>query len=156
MRARYRSQSVCGVCVRCTPPCPAGYIHASIESADVTGLKCMESGCNVPLPADMISSLASPSHLAKYRRFVGESYVKEQAERGVVKFCPAPDCGHAMDANRLDAAAQKAGALPVRFFCGFEWCFNCQEEAHAPASCGEMKEWHRRFTDDVSWPGLLV
>jgi ariadne-1 len=125
-----------------------GYIETHIESAEVNGLKCMQDKCNVPVPEALIATMASGACQQKYRRFLGESYVKEQASRGLIKFCPAPDCGNAMDARKATVDIENK-AVTVRCFCGYEWCYRCQNESHAPASCSEIEEWNQRFTNDV-------
>ena len=125
-----------------------GYFESHIESADVVGLKCMAEKCNVLVPEEFVEALASPSHQTRYRRFLAESYVKDQTSKNTVKFCPAPDCGHAMDARKATVDYENT-AVTVRCICNYEFCYRCQTESHAPASCEEISEWNKRFTDDV-------
>lgn len=125
-----------------------GYFESHIESADVVGLKCMSERCNVLAPEEFVESMVSPAHQTRYRRFLAETYVKDQTAKNTVKFCPAPDCGHAMDARKATVAYEDT-PVTVRCICKYEFCYRCQSESHAPASCEEVREWNKRFTDDV-------
>eukprot|EP01043_Picozoa_sp_COSAG02_P015042 COSAG02_NODE_632_length_19286_cov_1518.762235_3_plen_873_part_00 len=125
-----------------------GYFETCIDSGEVVGLKCMSEECNVLVPEAFVEDLVDTLHLQRYHRFLAESYVKDQTATSTIKFCPAPDCGHAMDARKatVDHADR---AVTVRCICGYEFCYRCQDESHAPASCEELQEWNKRFTDDV-------
>jgi|EP01046_Picozoa_sp_COSAG06_P015178 hypothetical protein len=125
-----------------------GYFETCIDSGEVVGLKCMSEQCNVLAPEAFVESLVDEVHLQRYRRFLAESYVKDQTSTSTIKFCPAPDCGHAMDARKATVNHADA-AVTVRCICGYEFCYRCQDESHAPASCEELQEWNKRFTDDV-------
>ena len=125
-----------------------GYFESCIDSGDVIGLKCMAEHCNVLVPESFVESLVDEEHKARYHRFLSESYVKDQTATKTIKFCPAPDCGHAMDARKA-TVDHEGKAVSVRCICGYEFCYRCQDEAHAPATCDELQEWNKRFTDDV-------
>ena len=125
-----------------------GYFETCIDSGEVVGLKCMSEQCNVLVPEAFVEELVDDLHRQRYHRFLAESYVKDQTATSTIKFCPAPDCGHAMDARKA-TVAHADRAVTVRCICGYEFCYRCQEESHAPASCEELEEWNKRFTDDV-------
>jgi len=36
----------------------------------------------------------------------------------------------------------------VKCRCSFSFCFSCQYEAHAPASCDQVKLWQKKCNDD--------
>jgi ariadne-1 len=125
-----------------------GYFEACIDSGEVVGLKCMSEQCHVLAPEAFVERIVDKTHVKRYHRFLAESYVKDQTMNSTIKFCPAPDCGHAMDARKstIDHANK---AVTVRCICDYEFCYRCQDESHAPASCEELQEWNKRFTDDV-------
>lgn len=36
----------------------------------------------------------------------------------------------------------------VKCSCGYRFCFSCHREAHAPATCEQVKQWERKCKDD--------
>ena len=108
----------------------AEYIQVAIRNAAVAGLKCPSPGCNVPVPEQLILNFAG-NHRDKYFLFAGRSWVLDQRALGKLTLCPA-GCGNAI-------AAEHDGTMTtVECACGHEFCFSCQQEAHAPASCEEF------------------
>jgi ariadne-1 len=127
------------------------YIECAVkDSQTCTGLFCMEKGCNVPVPEELIlgpRSFIDEGLQQKYRKFVGDAWIQEQATDRL-KFCPAPDCGCVIDARDISDRDMTRISLNVRCICGFKFCFDCNKEAHAPASCEEFKQWSDRFETD--------
>ena len=98
-----------------------GYIQTAItkgdkESGEATGLTCITAKCQVPVPEAMILRFAG-EHAQKYKRFVGDKWVSEQAVADApakLKFCPFPDCGHVADGRlwkdaELEASKRRLG-----------------------------------------------
>jgi len=110
------------------------------------------------VPEAMILRFAG-EHAQKYKRFVGDKWVSEQAVADApakLKFCPFPDCGHVADGRlwkdaELEASKRRLeGSKPavVKCLCGRKFCFLCQHEAHAPTDCKEFDEWNKKFETD--------
>jgi len=70
---------------------------------------------------------------------VTTSYVDNSAGR--VKWCPAPNCGNAVTSEMIKG-------MIVKCSCGYRFCFSCHREAHAPASCDQVKLWEKKCRDD--------
>jgi hypothetical protein len=75
----------------------------------------------------------------RYRRFVGNAWVQDQAEQGLLKFCPFPNCEHVADARRVQSIDLRTKPAIVKCLCKRKFCFLCQEEAHSPATVSELR-----------------
>jgi hypothetical protein len=106
------------------------YIQLAIRNASIAGLKCPSPGCNVPVPEQLILHFAGEFR-DKYFLFAGRSWVLDQRALGRLALCPA-GCGNAI------AAEHDETMTTVVCACGHEFCFSCQQQAHAPASCEEF------------------
>jgi len=58
-----------------------------------------------------------------------------------VKWCPAKGCGNAITADMVKGQM-------VTCSCGYRFCFHCQEEAHWPATCEQVKMWQKKIQDE--------
>jgi len=70
--------------------------------------------------------------------------VKENDE---VRWCPTPGCTNAIN---FDHASSTSDSAVVQCVCGFQFCFKCHHEAHAPATCEHMKMWGKE-SEVFSW-----
>ena len=134
--------------------CWQGFLECNVSTGEVSGLVCMEDKCNLVVPfAFMEVHLrdSAPELLAKFQRFVAESWVKEQK---FVKFCPAPNCSSCIDGRHAAETRRKAGGgmqkrpVTVKCDCNFKFCFTCSCEAHGPAECAEVQKWNEKFQND--------
>eukprot|EP01120_Amphizonella_sp_Union-15-10_P011882 TRINITY_DN5167_c0_g3_i3.p1 TRINITY_DN5167_c0_g3~~TRINITY_DN5167_c0_g3_i3.p1 ORF type:complete len:611 (+),score=128.13 TRINITY_DN5167_c0_g3_i3:43-1875(+) len=126
--------------------CFETFLNMKINERQVTKLSCPASGCNLFIPDDLVKKLVSEDVFKKYYSFITESYVEDNRQ---VTWCPAPNCGHAINADMVSG-------LVVTCKCGFRFCFTCHHEAHAPSTCGQVKEWIAKGQDDsetVHWIG---
>jgi ariadne-1 len=88
--------------------------------------------------------MCAPSLFEKYSTFLARSYVETNVR---VRWCPRPGCSNAVKCS-------SAGQMDMRCSCGYLFCFQCNREAHAPASCEELTKWIKQSTDDgetVKW-----
>eukprot|EP01121_Diplochlamys_sp_Union-15-3_P002140 TRINITY_DN1185_c0_g1_i2.p1 TRINITY_DN1185_c0_g1~~TRINITY_DN1185_c0_g1_i2.p1 ORF type:complete len:622 (+),score=122.87 TRINITY_DN1185_c0_g1_i2:56-1921(+) len=126
--------------------CYTSFLTFKINEREVTKLTCPAVGCNLVVPEEMIKQLVPEETFKKYYSFITQSFVEDNRE---VTWCPAPNCGHAITTDMVSRRV-------VTCKCGFSFCFTCHNEAHAPASCAQVKEWIRKCQDDsetVNWIG---
>lgn len=62
------------------------------------------------------------------------------------RHCPAADCTHVAYVKSL-TKTDSAKALPILCNCGQLWCFDCQKDAHWPASCEEAESFREKCED---------
>jgi len=58
-----------------------------------------------------------------------------------IKWCPRAGCGNAVKSDVKSISEAQCS-------CGFKFCFKCNGEAHAPATCLMMKAWLKKCQDD--------
>ena len=80
----------------------------------------------------------SEALLAKYRRWLLDSYVEGQRQ---IKWCPKAGC-------TLAVTYPGGGTKSVQCRCGHSFCFSCLEDAHAPAPCDLVQKWLQREKSD--------
>ncbi|KAK2381400.1 RING/U-box superfamily protein [Trifolium repens] len=114
------------------------YIDTNIDDRNCFDLRCPQPSCNAVVDEDMIRQLASESRKIKYDRFLIRSYVETNKNRKL-KWCPAPDCGYAIDFDLPDSSSRLN--YDVTCLCYHSFCWNCGEEAHAPANCETVAKW---------------
>jgi ariadne-1 len=117
--------------------CWSNYLSLKI-SEGVTALTCPAVKCPASVDQVTVQRLVGPGDYARYLRFMSKTFVETNPN---VRWCPAPGCGHAI--NVLDAVRD---AVVCR--CGFRFCFECHNEAHVPATCDQVKLWHKKGQDD--------
>jgi ariadne-1 len=56
--------------------CWRGFVETNVKSSEVTGLTCMEMGCDMPVPETLIASIAKEDEqlFAKYRLRLSSSH----------------------------------------------------------------------------------
>jgi ariadne-1 len=118
--------------------CWANYLNMKINEGKVAIMTCPGHGCNSFVPEDVVQKLVSDELFAKYVRFVTKSFVEDNNN---CTWCPAPNCGNAITADMVQGKI-------VSCTCGYRFCFTCKNEAHAPASCDEVRAWHAKMKDD--------
>ncbi|PNX97239.1 putative E3 ubiquitin-protein ligase ARI7-like protein [Trifolium pratense] len=122
------------------------YIDTNIDDRNCFELRCPQPSCNAAVDEDMIYQLASESRKIKYDRFLIRSYVETNKNRKL-KWCPAPDCGYAIDYNLPDSSSRLNH--DVRCLCYHSFCWNCGEEAHAPVDCETVAKWMGKISSDI-------
>jgi ariadne-1 len=104
-----------------------------------TLLCCAAAKCGMPVEDDMLRRLVDAETYEKYMRFTAKSFVEQNP---TARWCPRPGCGNAIEV--VDATRGAA----ITCACGYRFCYTCNEEAHAPASCEQVKAWQRKCRDD--------
>jgi ariadne-1 len=79
----------------------------------------------------------------KYSVWLLDSYVSGTS---TLSWCPGVGCERAVEGT--------ASTLGVSCGCGYDWCFRCKIEDHAPATCQNAKDWNLKNSSDaenVNW-----
>jgi len=118
--------------------CWSSYLTMKIIEGEVTRINCPALNCKYTVPDTVVQKLVDKEIYEKYLRFVTRSFVEDNAQ---LTWCPAPRCGNAITTDMLHGTI-------VQCRCGFRFCFSCHHEAHAPASCEQVKLWQKKCNDD--------
>jgi ariadne-1 len=113
--------------------CWTGYIHTAInDGPGCLTLRCADPACGSAIGEDMVLGLVSAEDQQKYTRYLLRSYVEDNRK---VKWCPAPGCEYAVEFQ------PGVGSYDLVCKCGFNFCWNCREEAHRPVDCNTVHMW---------------
>lgn len=123
--------------------CWADYLSMKITEGSVEKLTCPGMNCKLIVPDQVVSSLVEAPIFEKYVRFITKSFVESNAK---CTWCPAPNCGNAITAEMLSES--DLGGSTVQCSCGYAFCFQCHNEAHAPATCEHVRSWAAKGRDD--------
>ncbi|CAI9754511.1 unnamed protein product [Fraxinus pennsylvanica] len=138
------SAAACGhpFCVTCWQ----GYISTAInDGPGCLMLRCPDPSCGAAVCQDMVNKLASEDDKERYNRYFLRSFVENNRK---TKWCPAPDCDHAVD------FIIGGGNYDVTCHCSYSFCWNCAEEAHRPVDCGTVATWILKNTaesENMNW-----
>jgi len=120
--------------------------------------RCPEPKCSLIVSPALVRSLVTDAD--KLRRYdnaasLARSFVDDQPS---LKWCPAPDCGKAVQSRAASAAAAagQTRGFPVKCACQHRFCFSCMHEDHAPASCADLAAWTIKCRDDSETYNWLV
>ena len=159
-------QITCGICLEtynnttsrivwasCGHPfcrdCYGGYISKSIND-DGPGcllLRCPHPSCAAAVGEDMIGMLIMDNaDKLKYSRYLLRSYVEDSYRRKKIKWCPAPGCDYAVDF--FDFIGNYCRVFEVYCRCSYNFCWNCNEEAHRPVDCDTVAKWTMKNKDE--------
>ncbi|XP_037051700.1 E3 ubiquitin-protein ligase ARIH1-like isoform X2 [Bradysia coprophila] len=125
----------------CTPCCSA-YLTEKILREGSISIACAANDCNAIIDDDIVFQLVDRNEEAKlqYQLLITNSFVKQNE---LMRWCPAPyGCSFAIKVNH-------APAKPICCYCkcGYEFCFDCTEEYHAPVPCHRLKQF-RTYQED--------
>ncbi|XVF73669.1 hypothetical protein PTKIN_Ptkin13bG0001500 [Pterospermum kingtungense] len=139
---------LCGICFETYPldgikstvcghpycnDCWSSYIKTAIaEGPGSLLLKCPEPSCRAAVGKDMIGLFASEEEKNRYSGYFVMSYIEENK---MIKWCPGPGCGNAID---FVAGSEN---FQVSCLCSHSFCWNCGEEAHSPVDCETVTKW---------------
>jgi len=118
--------------------CWSYYLKFKITEGEVSRINCPAINCKYSIPEQFVHKLVDKEIYEKYIRFVTKAFVEDNAH---ITWCPAPHCGNAITADMLHGTT-------VKCRCGFSFCFSCHNEAHAPATCDQVKLWLKKCNDD--------
>lgn len=119
--------------------CWTTYLTMKITEGEAARIKCPHMKCNLIVDEETIKKLVDHEVYDKFIRFVTKSFVEDSDGR--VKWCPAPGCGNAVTSEMIKG-------MTVKCSCGHRFCFSCHREAHAPATCDQVKLWEKKCRDD--------
>eukprot|EP01132_Coremiostelium_polycephalum_P010269 gene10269-12596_t len=117
--------------------CWAQYLTIKIKEGESIGITCTGYKCPIVVPDYFISRVV-PEMYSKYLERLAQTFVDKNPN---MRWCPAPGCGNALKADSaLETVAQCS--------CGYRICFKCNQEAHVPANCDQIKLWKKKCEDD--------
>uniref|UniRef100_A0A7S4GEC2 RBR-type E3 ubiquitin transferase n=2 Tax=Eutreptiella gymnastica TaxID=73025 RepID=A0A7S4GEC2_9EUGL len=128
--------------------CWGHHVSMKINEGESKHITCMQRGCNVVFDETKVPSFVNSTAFEKYKKFMLESYVEDNCK---VKWCPSiPHCGNAVLCTQASAKV----VVNVACTCSHEFCFNCAQAPHGPATCSMVKMWLKRLEQDgenTSW-----
>eukprot|EP01113_Clastostelium_recurvatum_P015872 TRINITY_DN1896_c0_g1_i1.p1 TRINITY_DN1896_c0_g1~~TRINITY_DN1896_c0_g1_i1.p1 ORF type:complete len:742 (-),score=149.74 TRINITY_DN1896_c0_g1_i1:26-2251(-) len=130
--------------------CWRSYLFTKINDGQAE-IKCPGHKCSAHVEDAYIRHVVDDRLFSKYLAFVTKSFIKDNRE--TVKWCPTPGCGNAI-AMVGDGSSSGSSGVTAKCGCGFQFCFSCHREAHAPATCDQMRLWEEKNRDDsenVHW-----
>lgn len=92
--------------------------------------QCPGLDCSVMVDDDSIELLVDATWYGKYATAIVRSFVEDSNS---LRWCPAPRCENSVKAH--------GHVLTVTCDCSFKFCFNCNEEAHEPSTCKDLRLW---------------
>eukprot|EP01102_Stenamoeba_stenopodia_P022241 TRINITY_DN919_c0_g2_i2.p1 TRINITY_DN919_c0_g2~~TRINITY_DN919_c0_g2_i2.p1 ORF type:complete len:658 (+),score=162.13 TRINITY_DN919_c0_g2_i2:115-2088(+) len=106
------------------------------KSIEIT---CMHIGCSTLVPDYVVKKLVDEDQFARYCSFASKAFV----ESSKMKWCPRPGCQ-----NAVSEYASEGRCLVAKCTCGYKFCWQCNEEAHTPATCDLVVQWKKKCEDD--------
>jgi ariadne-1 len=119
--------------------CWQHYLTNKIQHEGYTCIltKCPEYKCPATVTDTVFEQQCTPEIAARYERFVARSFVESSRN---LRWCPAPRC---------ERIVRSSGSPEnVLCLCGFKFCFQCNQEPHAPASCSQVRSWLAKCQDE--------
>eukprot|EP00668_Euglena_longa_P029504 GGOE01036855.1.p1 GENE.GGOE01036855.1~~GGOE01036855.1.p1 ORF type:complete len:508 (+),score=91.69 GGOE01036855.1:95-1618(+) len=128
--------------------CWRQHFTIKVREGQAQRIRCMQRGCNVIIDESFLSQLLGHEDMIRYHKQMMEMYVEDNLR---IKWCPsAPHCGNAVYA----AQSSPKVVVQAHCLCGHNFCFNCTQEPHGPATCGMVKAWLAALRADggnTSW-----
>jgi len=121
--------------------CWVSYLTTKVSEGEPQ-IHCPHLKCNIHVDDVFIKKLVPSVVYEKFLQFVTKNFVQDNDK---VRWCPTPGCNNAIS---LDQTSSTSDSSIVECACGFKFCFKCHREAHAPASCDQMKQWEQKCQDD--------
>lgn len=129
--------------------CWGNYLTLKIneEGQKSSHLTCMGHKCNVRVDEATVEKLVAPDVFDKYMGFLLSAYVDDHP---LLTWCPAAGCGRAI---KITPGPTNVGVLCD---CQHLFCFECGQEAHAPATCGMLVAWKAKAKDGSETTNWLL
>ena len=118
--------------------CWRQYVNSKVDEAECQP-KCMQEGCKCVIPPNSVKDLCEPTVYENLLRFLMDQQV---SMADTLTFCPNPRCGKATDLLGMTLCDTIKCSN-----CRHEFCGECNEPSHAPATCSEKQQWEA-FTDE--------
>lgn len=125
--------------------CWTTYLTMQIMSEGLsTAIQCPETRCDILVDDEKVCFYIHDEKVkAKYRCLITNSYV---VSNKLLKWCPSPtSCSYVVRVKSTDSTE----SLSVQCKCGYRFCFNCNDSAHDPALCEQLRNWRRRSAEDA-------
>ena len=117
--------------------CWAEEVRSRVEEG-AAKVGCMEMGCKCCLPPNSVKDLCGHDVYENLMRFLMDQQV---FLADTLTNCPNARCG-----KPIDLLAQSLCSTAKCSHCLHEFCTECHEQSHAPATCSEKQKWET-FTD---------
>lgn len=102
-------------------------------------ISCAAHACDILVDdATVMKLVVDPKVKLKYQHLITNSFV--ECNR-LLRWCPSPDCGHAIKVQFFDCK-------PVTCTCKHVFCFECGENWHDPVKCRWLRKWIKKCDDD--------
>ncbi|KAH3765117.1 putative E3 ubiquitin-protein ligase ariadne-1 [Pelomyxa schiedti] len=135
-----REEMMCPACGHWScKECWQSWISTNIDSNGLTEIKCMTPKCPLLVDEDMIRKIVPPGIFRRYGLILTKSFIQEHP---YLKGCPAPGC------TQIAKISEGPKSVALTCKCGKSFCFNCQFEPHAPATCSMVAAWQKKLSDD--------
>eukprot|EP00040_Diaphanoeca_grandis_P013319 m.67350 g.67350 ORF g.67350 m.67350 type:complete len:521 (+) comp23799_c0_seq2:145-1707(+) len=119
--------------------CWGGHLETQIVDLGKAYIACPAMDCDKLIDELTVTKLITDKKtLSKYQTAIARVFVQGNKR---VKFCPAPNCEHAI---RVSSVA----AFPVTCKCGHKFCFKCCQPPHDPVRCEMLHFWLKKCEDD--------
>jgi len=120
--------------------CWADYLTSKIMDEGMgQTIACAAFGCDILVDDQSVMEMVKDQRVKlKYQQIITNSFV--ECNR-LLRWCPAPDCGHAVKVAHHDCK-------PVTCNCGHTFCFACGENWHDPVRCKWLRQWIKKCDDD--------
>eukprot|EP00455_Lapot_gusevi_P043652 TRINITY_DN5339_c0_g1_i3.p1 TRINITY_DN5339_c0_g1~~TRINITY_DN5339_c0_g1_i3.p1 ORF type:complete len:585 (-),score=114.62 TRINITY_DN5339_c0_g1_i3:14-1768(-) len=115
--------------------CWKNHLKCAIRSGGPSGASCLfltcpGEKCSLIVGEEVFAHLLERPVFEKYLERLIKSFVDDN---DAVTWCPSPRCNNAVAFSRRRKT--------VECGCGYRFCFECLETAHAPASCQQFVKW---------------
>lgn len=123
--------------------CWTTYLTIQIMSEGLsTAITCPQLRCDILVDdCTVYRHIQDDNVRAKYLYLITDSFV---VSNKLLKWCTAPkSCANAIRVRSTDSTQT------VQCKCGYRFCFDCGDDAHAPAVCHQLRNWRRRSAEDA-------
>lgn len=104
-------------------------------------INCMESGCHCLVPPTSVRQLCEKEEI--YNNLLHFIIDQQVNLADTLTHCPNPKCSKPI--NKLSAHLCNV----LKCSCRHEFCSECHNPSHAPATCGEKERWDILTNEDV-------
>lgn len=119
--------------------CWKEHLVTQINDGKSCEITCMQIGCKQAVPESLVQKLVDEALFKKYIVFTSKAFV----EGSNMKWCPRPGC-----TNAINNYIREGPCLVAKCICGHKFCWQCNEEAHTPATCDLVEKWKKKCEDD--------
>jgi ariadne-1 len=75
---------------------------------------------------------------ARHQNYLLRSYVEDNRS---LRWCPGQRCN-------LAVRSFNSSLMVVKCRCSFSFCFQCNEESHAPITCAQLAAWNEKCNNE--------